>query len=98
MVHVQLLGEDGHKDTLDHSIESTPFFFLILSQFSAARTRSPRLVFFSCMYDVSTFKKKKEKKKAMSIGCQCGRDCLKSSKIQTGCKRPADLQQQPDKA
>lgn len=56
-------AKTGIKMKQDHSTERTPFFFLILLQFSAARTRN----------FLHYFQKRKEGKKSWSIGCQFGR-------------------------
>jgi len=54
MVHVQLLGEDGYKDTLDHSTESTPFIPHPFAIFRRTHKKTPGLVFLHLFF----FKKK----------------------------------------
>jgi len=82
MVHVQLLGEDGYKDTLDHSTESTPFIPSFCN-FPPHAQEDHQTCFLASIFFL--------RKRPWSIGCQFGGDCLKSSKIQTGYKRPADF-------
>jgi len=50
MVHVQLLGEDGYKDTLDHSTESTPFIPHPFAIFRRTHKKTPGLVFLHLFF------------------------------------------------